>query len=387
MEAVAGYLYSEKQRYPEYYQYLVDVAVSLPSPTSDIRAMILIPVHSSEKNLLTLLKEYTKQTTSKKTFELTLFLNRSEADPSFETLKTTIEDFQRISPYTIAFFEHTFSSPVPIGLLRKTLNDLALLRGKDSEVLLVNNDADALNIDPFYLEEFLMLHADRRIVTTQSQRYVPEAYAMRNFGSFVTLLGALEDAYGPGEFEDAFVSAWCGNFVIRADVYAEVLGFDCGAWIGEELILAHRFVKKFGIESFLRTRPRITTSCRRIAHAFAQRSESFKPYKDFFTTKIRHQTEENILLAVEDVADQYSDEDILKRLHEEFLLYIEKMNIILLGKSEDIIHRRFDIAVRVLNHVASSVGAVMNVRYLPDADSTRVTFIYRDRSHQFTFPY
>lgn len=356
MNVIQEYLDGVRIRYPEYHQAITDISSKILRDLSGVSVIVLIPVHVSEKNISRLLSHYSSQSIGVETFEIVLFVNRSGQDVSFEEIRQSIDTFKTEHSLRISCFEHTFEKRVPIGLLRKIINDVAIVRGVMETTLLVNNDADALHIDKNYLKELLELHEGRTLLTTQSQQYLDEVYSMPIFGDVVRFIRALDDAYGDMRFPDAFLSAWCGNFVLNAGAYAQVGGFDSAAWVGEELVLCHFFVQKFGGGAFVRTAPRIVTSCRRMAHGFLKHVVAGEDYRDFFTADIRHTAEEEFLARVGGVAEKGSIEDVLRRAGEEFSFYLEKLNITIRGDDPESDERRFRCAFSIINEALHCIG-------------------------------
>lgn len=361
VDEIREYLASEQQKHPEYFQAITDVLAQLPQAAPGVSVFVLVPVHSSERDIRHLLVQYEKQTMDKGSFEVLLFLNRREGDPSLDRVRADVVEFQKTNSVRVFYFEWTFSQKAPIGLLRKILNDVALARVFGAETLLVNNDADALDIGQRYLDDTFALHQGQTLLTTQSQHYLDAVYKAPSFGDLVRFVESLESAYGLDVSPDAFVSAWCGNFVLNANSYARIGGFDPSAWIGEELVLTHFFVKKFGLQSFLRTRPDIITSCRRIAHGFLRNIPAVSAYSDFFTADIRHKSEHEILDSVRHAAQGGATVDIAKRAGEEFLFYLQKLSVLSVGPSATTLERRFFICLDIFSGVCEKVGIDLSV--------------------------
>ncbi|MEK7633163.1 MAG: hypothetical protein AAB473_05275 [Patescibacteria group bacterium] len=372
VDEIQEYLANEQKNHPEYVQTLADVLAQLPPAVPGTSIFVLIPVHSSEQNIERLLTLYEKQTIKKQRYEVLLFLNRREEDSSVNRLKNQVREFQKSHTVRVCFFEWTFSQKAPIGLLRKILNDLALLRGSGLETLLVNNDADALKIDPEYLESLVALHRGKALLSTQSQHYIDAAYEIPYFGDLVRLVENLESAYGPDAPEDAFVSAWCGNTVLSAASYVRIGGFDPSAWVGEELVLTYFFVRKFGMQSFLRTHPYITTSCRRIAHGFLKNIRAVQAYSDFFTADIRNKSEEEILKSIRNAVQTGVAPSITKRAAEEFEFYLQKLTVTPPTPLTNTLESRFLLCREVFSRICKEIG--MELRVQEDDTYWRLTF-------------
>jgi hypothetical protein len=369
-DEIQRYLELERRRFPAYHNKLTDVSAQLGHVPTEASVFVLVPVHSSERNIGRLLENYARQTLTSNKFEVVLFLNRTVADPDFSAVKEEIKIFKSQSSMWISVLEHEFSSRAPIGLIRKIVNDVCLIRGTDADALLVNNDADSLDIDPNYLEEMLAMHAGKNLLTTQSQHYADAVYEIPIFGEITAMMERIESAYGTGVSPHAFVSAWCGNLVTNATAYAKMSGFDPGALIGEELVFAHFFVKKFGAESFKRTAPHITTSCRRIAHNFIQRHDAKKVYADFFTADIRGREEHEIHDLARQASAQCGEDKIMGRLADEFRIYLERLASSMPDREGATAENRLDSAVEIFGKVL----APMNIKIKRDHHNQSVSF-------------
>lgn len=353
-DEIQRYLELERRRFLAYHKKLTDVSAQMGLLPAEASVFVLIPVHSSEQGIERLLSNYARQTLNPEKFEIVLFLNRTSSDPDFSVAKEEIEKFKKQSSIHISVFEYEFSSRAPIGLIRKIVNDASLIRGVNADALLINNDADSLDIDSNYLEEMLAIHAGKNLLTTQSQHYAEAVYEIPIFGEITTMMECIESAYGTGISPYAFTSAWCGNLVTNATAYARMGGFDPGASIGEELVFTYFFVKEFGAESFRRTAPHITTSCRRIAHNFIQQHGARKVYADFFTADIRGRDEHEIHDLARQASAQYGEEKVMERLTGEFSIYLERLSSSMPDREGVTAEKRLNTAVEIFNKALSS---------------------------------
>lgn len=355
-EEVKKYLELERERYPAYYQKLTDVSEQMGSPPPEASVFVLIPVHSSEHHIGRLLTNYARQSLDSKSFEIVLFLNRTPSDPDFSAIKEEIRKFRDLSPIGLSVLEYEFSAQAPIGLIRKIVNDICLIRGVGADALLINNDADSLDIDFDYLEEMVALHTGKNLLTTQSRHYEDAVYEIPIFGEMTTMVECIEGAYGTGVSPNAFISASCANLVTNATAYAQIGGFDSGALIGEELVFVYFFTKTFGKGSFRRTRPHITTSCRRIAHNFIQQHDAKKVYADFFTADIRGREEHEIHDLARRASVQCGEEKIMERLAGEFFIYLEGLSTSMPDREGNTAEKRLDTAVEIFGKVLAPMN-------------------------------
>ncbi len=136
---------------------------------SDCRLAICIPVagHQEGENIYRTLENYLNQTADKKTFEITLFVNRPEKDKEGKPVKPDktlleVRRFQKNYPdINIQVIEKVLPpEKSDIGYIRKFLNDVVLYRhherGKKApDLIMVSNDADSKGVAPEYINNFI----------------------------------------------------------------------------------------------------------------------------------------------------------------------------------------------------------------------------------------
>lgn len=223
-------------------------AESLGDIGDAVDVVITIPVagHQEADNIYHTLEAYLDQTMARDRFELVLYVNNPETKVDGSPLNSDatlaeIERFKAEHPeLPVRVFHETLArSDAKIGKIRKTLVDSVLLRHKDrldagsaKELTIVSNDADAVRVNPAYLETmFGKLKTDRKLDAVLGQldwdntAYVnyPEVHiGTRVFQLFDLMLRHKEDRIG------ANLGA---NAAFRASTYAAVGGYRL-EWLG-----------------------------------------------------------------------------------------------------------------------------------------------------------
>lgn len=238
-EEIGWYL---DQQTPAYRRRLRNLAEETGRMGENVDVVVTIPVagHQEADNIYRTLEAYLDQTMPRDRFEIDLYVNnpvtnsRGIALDSDNTL-TEIERFRTDHPElpVRVFHEVLPRNDAKIGKIRKTLVDSVLQRhkdrldqGSDKDLVLVSNDADAIRVNPQYLETMLgTLKNNERLdavlgqIDWDNKAYVnyPEVHiGTRLYQFFDTIV----------RNKEGLIAATSGaNTAFRASMYAAVGGY------------------------------------------------------------------------------------------------------------------------------------------------------------------
>ena len=301
----------------EYSKKIAALEAQIPAMSSDTKLAICIPAagHQEQKNIYEALKNYTYQTTDKKEFEITVFVNNPQRDKqgrfmpkdaSAETLRE-IERFKHDFPDMQVNVMYMALEPkdANIGSIRKMLTDTVLkrhhARGKDvPDLIFASNDADNLGVSPEYVAEMLLSFEDPNKETILGNiDWDPEAYIHYPEVHVGTRLFQYLNAIGRKRSGRLVTSG--ANSAYRASMYAGIGGYIpeiSGAEdiaIGQAILAARgnkadTYKRVFGYAN----KAMIYTSARRAIDAWTkyrrpalmQWNNEFTPFDDLRTSEL-----------------------------------------------------------------------------------------------------
>lgn len=307
---------------PSYRAELEALDSELAEPMSaETRLAVTIPAYREAKRIKHTLEQYVNQQTvdgnplDPKTFEVYVLDNRPD-DMSDDGTMDEIKAFRSEHPEVkVRAVQKTFDGKKPIGLIRKYVNDLALLRAEkrgpgSGELILVNNDADTESLSPVYIDKLRQVF-DRKPTTDAAVgklEFAPESYenfpflhATQRLMQFIEIgLRRAGDRSRPRTYG--------ANSAERAKVYAAIGGFNQRSTLGEDLeigaaVRAARGEGKKPIE-FVNAAEVVTNPRRKVAKEL-QGVSIRDEYEDYVQNEVIRDTEWKELRAQ---SDEFSTE-------------------------------------------------------------------------------
>lgn len=229
-----------KKKNPDYYHTLENEKKKIAPMQDTNKLSVCIPVagHQEGKSIYTSLENYTLQTANKDTFELMLFVNHPDKNPSGKPIQpdktlTEIERFKKDYPdlNVQVIYKVIPIKEAKIGYVRKYLNDLTALRHHDrgegkQELFLVSNDADNKGMAPEYLQNFIdKFEKNKNIDSYLGQLdWDPNVYVKNPLIHIGTRLfqyfGVINRHKGGGAGSSG------ANFAFRSSIYAAIDGYE-----------------------------------------------------------------------------------------------------------------------------------------------------------------
>lgn len=264
-----------------YRQELEGFSKEMPPMNEKCKAVVCIPTAYSEAPVIYhSLEQYIGQKESKngpdlasETFEINVFVNGPE-DKKKEIDRTIgeIKRFQHDHPeINVRVFSKIYPEKTTIGEIRKTVNDLAILRAqsrsRDAQpIALVSNDADMQSLDSDYLAQGLREFQENpglemiagKVDYQESQyRKYPFLLAARRLWQFEDIVMRHR------RYADFLPKTLGNNSFIRGDAYARAGGYRRDAWVAEDLRIAGDVARSSGREAIAYKNISVTTDPRR----------------------------------------------------------------------------------------------------------------------------
>jgi hypothetical protein len=209
--------------------------------SSSCRAIVNIPVHRNERNLEHTLSLYAEQKTKEREnlfeeFEVNILVNGEKntdlQEAYFSDIVARIQE--KCPKFQINLYFSQYSSSeekrVPISKIRNDLAHISLIRAKDvkesGKIALLTHDADAVSIDPFYMDHLISSFEKNPHLKISIGRtdYPEQEYfqnhlflAVSRFTQFLELIL---------EYKERQFSMRGGNSVIRLEEFIKAGGFN-----------------------------------------------------------------------------------------------------------------------------------------------------------------
>ncbi|MBI2654789.1 hypothetical protein HYX02_08360, partial [Candidatus Woesearchaeota archaeon] len=220
-----------------------------------VRLVICIPVagHQEGAYIYESLKNYTYQTADPSTYEIVLFVNHPDRDPSGTVIMpdTTISEINRFrSDYPNiplrVMYQVIPRDQAKIGFIRKLLTDAVLFRhhkrGRNvPDLILVSNDADNKGVAPEYIENFIRkFDANTKIDALVGQiDWDTESYIQYP----LIYIGARIFQYIEVRLRSDKIFITSGNnWAYRSSIYAAIGGYNSALQLGEDTSLGHAII-------------------------------------------------------------------------------------------------------------------------------------------------
>lgn len=238
--------------WPEARQKDVEKAASeIPAISPEAKIVVAIPVASSQegKSIYKTLENYAKQKNmdgeplNPETFEVLLHLNRVKKNKPDRT-ESEVSRFTRDYPeINVRVINRVYKERKPMGYLRRLISDVVIKRASDAglenDLIIVSNDADAIDISEKYLASLIKTFDGTPTVDAalgkielwdEVLKKYPVFYASNRFIQFI-------DTALRHESEGTRNHASSGaNYAYRSSVYSAVGGYG-DERVGEDVIL------------------------------------------------------------------------------------------------------------------------------------------------------
>lgn len=247
----------------------------------ECRVAVCIPVAYNEQNIIKTLEMYKDQVDpetgdplSSDKFEVILFVNGPKSELSqIQKIHEEVRVFQEANNFPVRIFSKTFpgNERIPIGEIRKSASDVALLRSRDRSkesgpLTIVSNDADPDYIPKDYVnsvistfdkDSSLRMAAGKVDYKSEDLKATPYLLGARRLWQFTDIIQRY------GKYGGTIPKALGANSAIRASSYAKVGGFDKNSRVAEDLLLGKAVSKSMGKNAlqyessiYLQTSPR-----------------------------------------------------------------------------------------------------------------------------------
>lgn len=286
--SVSEYLAREKKYHPLYYRELSEQNFKLPTFESKKKIVVAVPVHTTEQNIIRLLRLYGRQRLPKQSYKIILFLNRGQRDPDFLLLEKQIAEYKRFFGDSLSVVKKTFKNPITTGYIRKYLIDLILLYINNSNTIIVCNDADIENIGNGYFSEILRLHERREPLATYKISDIP--LWIKKYSNFYALLQFYQATdRGLNSIKNTTIPmrVYTYNLSFTAHTYAINNGFPADVDIGEDLTFIHKLVKQFTKNVCVEQNLQFVASQRRLILSFLLKKPLYAAWNTFDNIAIR----------------------------------------------------------------------------------------------------
>jgi serine/threonine protein kinase len=294
----------------------------------ETRISVCIPVagHQEEKNIYRSLENYTFQTIGKKKFEIVLFVNHPDVDPSGKDVEPdgTLKEIERFMndypdmPVKV-MYNKIPTKQAKIGKVRKLLSDSVLMRqverGVNEDILMVSNDADNFGIAPEYLDNFVQRFDENPELDGLLGQldWDPGSYVDNPLSHIGTRLFQYISVIGRHR-SGGLVSSGA-NFAYKGSIYAGIGGYISELPGGEDVAVGQAIAAARGTRDrvkFAGARvSRLYTSSRRADHAVKQGLSPVEQWdKGFsaFDDEVRKNEQ------VVGVKPDYNDPEYMKKL-------------------------------------------------------------------------
>ncbi len=281
------YLDFERENYPDYFQEIYNASLKLGRISSKKKMVVAIPVHSSENNLINVLKFYSNQTLSSDLFEICLFINRKPQDKDSIHLSKGISDFLNLHKLDITYFCKVFTKNITMGYIRKYLIDTILLRSDNPNLIIVNNDADTEYIEDTYLEEIYNLLENNPKLISYRESDLPNWILPKSMFHKLMLFDKMLEV-GWNDYDEKYCPSrtFCYNIAFSTHCYAQNGGFYTLANIAEDITFSYCACRNFSKKQFIRTSSKLTTCYRRHIMTYLSGKPYFRAYGHFWETRL-----------------------------------------------------------------------------------------------------
>ena len=290
---IKAYLYRIYKLNKKYFDELVDLVKTTGFLSPDRKIIFVVPVSSQEKNVYCYLSNFINQVNiNYNIFEIFLFFNSISSDADFNILLAQVVQFRHDYPHiNISYTTKVFENTVPMGLLRKMINDLTLVRSYPRNLLIVNNDVDIINLSNTYIHDLLISRSNKSNYLGYGISNVDyfEKYLNKNslFLKLLKLYHYVDEEINKSNLKKLPIRVHCYNLAYTAKLYALNRGFKANINIGEDLSFGYNAYFNFSKKVFKKLNTKLTVSYRRILQAYAKKMPVFLAWEDFETSQLR----------------------------------------------------------------------------------------------------
>lgn len=226
---------------------------------TNTEAVVCIPAYKEASNLETCLQNYVDQTDNSgnsMASKITVVIyNNYSTNSAPDNSKDVVNRFKAAHPeQNIIFLDHRYNSKMPMGKIRRDLNNYVLSQIQKSptsnEIILISNDADSTKISPQYISKAIQRFAESPSLDAiggkidfpeEIFRKVPTLYAEQRAWQFL-------DSIIKHKLNSAIPELAGANTMIRAKSYAAVGGYNPQSPLGEDLELGWMIKNARGTE-------------------------------------------------------------------------------------------------------------------------------------------
>ena len=311
-----AYLENEKKYYPSYYREIERASRQIGGIGKDPEIVVAVPVHTIEPSIKDLLRCYQHQDYDRAKYRIILFINGNSKNSDCSHLLREV-DYAKNLGLPVTVLKKTFEKKITMGYIRKFLCDSILLRFRDSNLIIVNNDADLEELESVYLREVSTAASNKtkkifyRLVSFSRQYAQYPCFCM-----LTTLNRDFDEEYNRLNDDRLPIRVHNYNLIFSADTYAHLGGYCASVDVGEDLTLAYYASNIFSKSCFLRLQSHIIPSARRYVFAYVNDIPIYRAWDDFENLKVRtiREAQQHELLSHKEkrVSNQYFEHEVLE---------------------------------------------------------------------------